>query len=248
MNEETAGEWLVEFQGRNHSGAYNQNFLWRSGTVYVMDNHRAALWCWLQHVNPETPHSIFHIDRHTDTLQSRLDEWLEHCPPLLNLTINEYLDYNYPLKFAGIDRVKLFRWDNYLSIYFAKFGQFVKSFRCATHEDGDKPNHRPLLVDIWDIPSNIDYYLDARGKPWIMNIDLDYFFWHDPDNYGLMVSQMYINKCFDIIRAKIEDGTIAVTTICLTPELEYTGGWHASEKLMEQVLSRLGINFRLPPD
>jgi len=58
------GEWLVDFKGRKSSGVYNQNFLWRSGSVYVMDNHRAAMWCWLQHVDPNHPHAILHIDRH----------------------------------------------------------------------------------------------------------------------------------------------------------------------------------------
>ena len=58
------GEWLVPFKGRNASGVYNRNFPWRSGTVYVMDNHRAAMWCWLQHVDPGQAHSLFHMDRH----------------------------------------------------------------------------------------------------------------------------------------------------------------------------------------
>jgi hypothetical protein len=47
------GKWLVPFRGRNASKVYNQNFLWRYESVYVMDNHRAAMWCWLRHINPE---------------------------------------------------------------------------------------------------------------------------------------------------------------------------------------------------
>jgi hypothetical protein len=46
------GEWPVDFRGRNRSGPYNQNFLWRRDSVYVMDNHRAAFWCWLQRIDP----------------------------------------------------------------------------------------------------------------------------------------------------------------------------------------------------
>lgn len=60
-------EWLVPFARRNASGAYNQNFLWRDGNTYVMDNHRAALWCWLQHITPGERLSLLHIDCHTDT-------------------------------------------------------------------------------------------------------------------------------------------------------------------------------------
>lgn len=55
MSPATSGEWLVPFKGRCYSGHYEQNFLWRHGNVYVMDNHRTALWCWLQHVDPRRP-------------------------------------------------------------------------------------------------------------------------------------------------------------------------------------------------
>jgi hypothetical protein len=242
------GEWLVEFKGRNPSGAYNQNFLWKRGNVYVMDNHRAALWCWLQHIHPGSSHSIFHIDRHTDTLTSRLDEWLRHLPPSWKLTIKEYLEHSYhPCDFGNSRMSPVFRWDNYLSIYLASFGNFVDCCCFAIHDgDDDKPNHQRVeWVGLWDIPSNLDYQL-AQRKPWIMNIDLDYFFWHDDAGPGLMVSDAYIDHCVDIVRQRIDDGTIAVTTICLTPEEEFTGGWEPSERLLEHILSRLGIDFKLP--
>ena len=64
--------WIVPFKGRNDTGVYNQNFVWSDGHVYVMDNHRAAAWCWAQHVDPATSHALVHIDRHNDTLQSQL--------------------------------------------------------------------------------------------------------------------------------------------------------------------------------
>ncbi|WP_197422399.1 hypothetical protein, partial [Blastomonas sp. CCH5-E3] len=40
--------WIVPFKGRNNTGVYNQNFVWNDGHLYVMDNHRAAAWCWAQ--------------------------------------------------------------------------------------------------------------------------------------------------------------------------------------------------------
>ena len=46
-------EWLVPFKGRNRSLSFDQNFLWRKDNIFIMDNHRAALWCWLQHMSPE---------------------------------------------------------------------------------------------------------------------------------------------------------------------------------------------------
>jgi hypothetical protein len=245
----TAGQWLVPFKGRNPSGAFNQNFLWRHGSVYVMDNHRAALWCWLQHIDPHAPHSIFHMDRHTDTLQSRLDEWRAHLPETWALSIEEYLVHSYPLKALGEERtLPLFSWDNYLSIYFDQFGGSIDHCFFAIHEDGDKPNHHAITASLWDMPSNLDYWLNPEHKPWIMNIDLDYFFWHasEEERPEIMVSDAFLNRCCDIIRQRMDDGSIAVTTICLTPDEGLTGGWESSERLMERVLTRLGIKFRLP--
>jgi hypothetical protein len=220
------GDWLVPFKGRNHSGAYAQNFLWRHDTVYVMDNHRAALWCWLQHVDPNSSHSIFHIDRHTDTLQSRLTEWLAHLPSSWDITIDEYLAHSYEWELIGKHVTPVIRWDNYLSIYFALFGSSIDRCHFATHDDGDKPNHRDTFTaEVWELPSNLEYWLDARNKPWIMNVDLDYFFCDDAESPRLMVSDAYLQRCFEAVRKKIDDGTIAVTTLCLTPDEAFTGGW-----------------------
>ena len=59
-----------------------------------------------------------------------------------------------------------------------------------------------------------------------------------------MVSDAYLTTCFEKVREKIEDGTIAVTTIALSPEC--TGGWGPAERLAERVLQILGVDFTLP--
>jgi hypothetical protein len=66
------GEWILPFLGRNRSGPSEDNFLWRTGSTYIMDNHRDALWCWLQHLIPGKEYNLFHIDRHFDMLDSRI--------------------------------------------------------------------------------------------------------------------------------------------------------------------------------
>jgi len=43
--------WLVPFTGRNESDVWSQNFVWKKDNIYIMDNHRAALWCWLKQLN-----------------------------------------------------------------------------------------------------------------------------------------------------------------------------------------------------
>ena len=88
--------------------------------------------------------------------------------------------------------------------------------------------------------------LDSSRGPWIFNLDLDYFFWHDVEQPGLMVSDAYLEACLEGLREKIEDGTIAVTTIALTPSRVFTGGWGPAERLAERVSQILGIDFTLP--
>lgn len=246
------GEWLVPFRGRGHSGHYRQNFLWRHEHIYVMDNHRAALWCWLQHIDPNKEHCLFHLDRHYDTLQSRLDEWIKNLPPSWEaLAIDQYLKLSYIPEDFDDSPVELFSWDNYLSIYLDRYGDSIYQPIFATHDDGDRPNHSNVMhVPLWDMPDNFDFWLDrdlhqSRDKPWIVNIDLDYFFWH-ADQPRLMVSDAYLKMLFSKIRQKLDDGTITVLTIATTPTDNFTGGWKPSSALAEKVLKILGIEFRIP--
>ena len=125
-------QWNVPFKGRIHSGVANQNFLCRSGSVHVMDNHRAALWCWLQELDLEEPHSLIHIDRHTDTLQSRLDEWMQRLPSW-TADIDAYLAQTYRMEAHDHPVI---RWDNYLSIHLREFGKSLQTVRCLTHKWG----------------------------------------------------------------------------------------------------------------
>lgn len=244
------GEWLIPFKGRNPSGAIHQNFLWKQGSVYVMDNHRAAAWCWLQHIDPSKSHSLLHIDRHYDCLQSQLQTWLAHIPPPFSkISLATYLALSYDLG-GGTGRYPVICWGNYLSIYLEMYGSAISSCRFATHDDGDKPNHKSVLHSpLWEIPTELDGWLSAQSKPWIVNIDLDYFFWHEHDedkDPDVMVSDDYLKTVFGKLREKIEDGVVAVTTIALTPDSGFTGPWEQSEQLAERVLQYLGIDFKLP--
>lgn len=239
------GTWIVPFKGRNYSSAYALNFLWRSGCVYVMDNHRAALWCWLQELELNRTHSLLHIDRHTETLQSRIEKWLDNLPSSWDLTIDEYLHHAYKVnKLLG--EVPVFGWDNYLSIYFAKFSAAIKRCYFATHEDRNAPNfHDVYKVDLWGLPNCFSESIDKNQGPWIVNIDLDYFFWKDWKT-DVMVSEAYLSACFKPLRKKIDNGTVKAITISLTPHEEYTGGWENSENLAKRILAYLDIDFHLP--
>ncbi len=238
----TAWKWLVPFKGRNYSGATEQNFLCRSGNVYVMDNHRAALWCWIQELDLSKPHSLIHIDRHTDTLQSQMDEWLKNLPDW-TAGIDEYLDKKY--KGPG-GMFSVIRWDNYLSVYLHEFGPNLTKLRFLTHDDGDPPNYNGTMFSpMWDLPKNMSYWLSNNEAPWIVNVDLDYFFCAGNDGSILMISDEYLETTFNGLKDALDRGVVDVVTLCLTPD-SYTPGWEATEQLAARILAILGLEFQLP--
>jgi len=59
---DTQGSWLIPFEQRGYSGIFECNFLWQWGNVYVMDNHRLSLWCWLRQLDSASMVDILHMD------------------------------------------------------------------------------------------------------------------------------------------------------------------------------------------
>jgi len=73
-------KWLISWEKRDQSGPVNDNFLWQSDSLYVMDNHRLALWCWWQYLDNNPGYINFvHIDRHYDALWHIAKPWNQHA-------------------------------------------------------------------------------------------------------------------------------------------------------------------------
>lgn len=193
-----------------------------------MDNHRAALWCWLQYFNTNTNDiNLFHVDRHTDTLQSNITSWVNQSTSPIhveNMGINDYL-----VKMDGLSpNAKLFRWDNYASIFLEIYKQKIGCCSFATHDEGDDPNHSSVLkIKPWLLPDNIDYFME-NGE-WICNIDLDYFCYSIGDEIKIMHSDDYIRDVFTKVKLLLDNKKIKVLTVCFSPEC--CGGWANSEKI-----------------
>ncbi len=202
-----------------------------------MDNHRAALWCWQQHLDLYSdPHSLIHIDRHYDALGSELRKHVKVMPDLRGLTIKDYLGARVKLS----DWLPLFRWDNYLSLYLEAVSPKLQTLRCLTQHDGDKPRFQGIMEpDPEDLPENFEYWL-KQGR-WIVNIDLDYFFCpsRTDDEFILMYSEAYLNEVFEGLRRAIDLGNVAVVTVCLTPS-NFTPGWEACIELSKQMFGAIG--------
>lgn len=233
------GKWIVPF---NLFPECNQNFIWNSGSIYIMDNHRAALWCWFQHMKSERKYNLFHIDRHYDTTYRWEEEWRKNTPDMFRISIHDYLAKNYG---ADFNNDCFFRWDNYLSIFLDCYSKTINECIFATHKDGEKPKFGYQEIEIWDIPDIMDN-IDKRpaGVNWILNVDIDYFFCNDESDSQLrMLSSKFIERIFRPVAGRIKDGTISVFTLALSPD--YSSGWKNSLIICEKICDILGVNFKL---
>lgn len=237
--------WLVPFRYRGSTGTFGQNFLWKSGHIYVMDNHRAAAWCWAQELDPATPHALFHIDRHYDALESDLAEWLSHLPYGIPRAITTYLE----LKQRNADgsEPRIFRWDNYLPIYSALAAGNLAPVFFATHGDGTPPRSFPFSeVEIWDLVGNIGFHIAQADVPWIINLDLDYFYCGEEEQATRFIHDDYIDALAAEIAELDRAGKLAAITIALTATEGLTAGWRGPEELATRICAALGCHFRLP--
>lgn len=170
MNENE--EWLIPFRGREYSGTFECNFLWKCENVYVMDNHRLALWCWLRHLDVSESVDLMHIDQHYDCLMSQHKKWVEALPPNISkLSLEQYQKFSYMGDEGSLFR--LFRFDSYLSLFMARYGSQIDTAFLSTHSDGDKPE---FDVIEFSMPESMGY-LNARCSALskvktILNIDI----------------------------------------------------------------------------
>ncbi|CCO23781.1 UPF0489 family protein [Maridesulfovibrio hydrothermalis] len=234
------GDWIVDFQGRNHSTAIKLNFLYRYENIFIMDNHRAALWCWLECLEKENNLNLFHVDRHYDALFSPQD--YEHFPHdhFENISISEYLACGYDNEFFAV--TPLFRWDNYLGLFVEKYRSKIDSWSFATHGKGAAPHAVSYTAyEPWEFPVAIG---ELSGN-WIFNLDLDYYFGRmGSGQMGRLFTDEYIRDWGSSLRKSLDDGVIKVLTISMSPEC--TGGWDGAERALSVLTGGLGIEFTLP--
>jgi hypothetical protein len=232
--------WIKKLHRRQGSGACHLNFLWKYNSIYIMDNHRAALWCWLQELS-EQKYNLLHIDRHYDTLNCGIDEWQKKSPDVKALTLEEYLDLSYSI---GNDKFPLVRWDNYLSLFLKFFKHMINYCFFITHNQGDKPDFNDQAEFIlWDIADNLEFWIKGYCNKWIVNIDFDYFFFKYEEEYLLLFSTKFIDAIFKSIKNQLDNGVISVLTVSLSPEC--CGGWDNAEEVLERFCNIMKVDFSL---
>ena len=205
-----------------------------------MDNHRAAAWCWAQHLGPNDKFSIAHIDQHYDLLTSQIEIWCKLTPPIETLSIEKYLSLNYKPDSTVVASV--IRWDNYFSIFMEQRGALLQSAYFLTHCVGSKPKFKFHEMQFWHAPYNLAYWL-ADHVPWVVNFDMDYFFAKWGEGRILqMFSDDYIEQLGLQIKEANDAGNVRCITLAISPEM--CGGWEQGLHAL-RVFCR-GLNLSLP--
>jgi hypothetical protein len=231
------GEFLIPFRGRNRSGPIDVNFLWRWGRLYVMDNHRLALWCWWQHWESRPIWRLLHIDRHYDALWSIYNPWPSHSTEEHRRELDQYLSATVT---EGADDLALYRWDNYLAAFLSLHADRIKRVVLATAKEGAPPTRGPLdNCGPWDLMREVQFTVSDKEKdptPWILNIDLDYFVCQiRPEAYVRLHADVFLAELAQIIKKGYEQGIFRVITIAMSPEP--AGGWAMADHLLKVLLA-----------
>lgn len=204
------------------SGRETLNFLLKYSNVYVMDNHLAAGWCWLQELNIGDTCCFFHVDQHQDLCDGGPIEQYNFISENPHLSLEEYTAPEYDIKYGTI---KVVRWDTYIrQMQHVSPNWFTRCYFACPEIVQDFPGSTDLHLNIhynagaFELYNNVDHWLRLNEEPFIFNIDLDYFF---NDKGMRLFSDDYIQAmAFDINKAMDK---IAVMTIALSPEC--CGSW-----------------------
>jgi len=226
------GVWLIPWSVRGHSGAIHDNFLWRSDRLYVMDNHRLALWCWWQHLDSEPQDwNFLHIDRHYDAQWQIARPWQDHYEQSHRSDLAAFRSAKYP---DGGDELDLYRWDIITSALLTLDDESIHKWNFATACEG-VPLDVPDLQTIspWNLPAFLKYVVsdpEKQNHPFIVDIDIDYFTHLDLDGHqGQVFSDQYIRELGSALVTGLANGTIGVATVALSPTT--TGSWELAEEL-----------------
>lgn len=235
---------LIEFQGRNRSGNVNQNLLWNEGNIYIMDNHRAALWCWFQHFKNNERYNFFHIDQHYDAGTEHLSDSGISPNQLLGYNLEDYLDAEYTSNING-SKHKVIQWGDYVSIFFKFFPQRFDKVFFATQREGSNDNKPKNFgeKELFNLIQNFDSWLSDDFK-WIVNLDLDIFYHNVNDETVKFIDDEFINGFAKELKKSYDKGKFLVLTIALSPEC--CGGWSNSEKILKIFTEEFNLEFDLP--
>ena len=237
---------------KNLSGAYDVlKFLLKSNSVpiYIMDNHLAAAWCWMQECNTNEKYNFMHIDQHDDLGVRGFANNIAFIRTNPQISLEEYCEKTYS---TLVGTFKSFQCDNYITACHYLFPNwfntnlFYYTDRCikgSTQGSGyenfseQKKDEGYIIQDIKRFveeqvfpSSELDIDESMQKKKWIVNLDLD-FFWDKRGN-RIFDDQFVYDLGITISNAM---KNIQILTIALSPK--WCGGWKNAIECSRTLLS-----------
>lgn len=236
---------LIPFTERGFSGSVTDHLLFKveGAPIYVMDNHRLAMWCWFDalksYSSKKEEFNLLHIDAHPDLSPNGLEQFEKDQKDIAEFSLDEYRNY-----WDQEHNIPLIRWDNYLTFFLKRYHSLVKPHNTfsATHKMGSETSlHHDILPH--ELVKFMDNHLGEKifynTNRWIVNLDIDYFFSPQPDKLVLF-SDEYLEKMAKILKEALASGSVAVLSIALSPEC--CGSWEKAESLLSKMFD---IRFQL---
>lgn len=233
-------------------GAYDRlKFLWMSDNapIYIMDNHLAAAWCWMQECNIIEKYNFMHIDQHADLGVRGYAKDIEIIRNNPHLSLEDYCELTYS---NPCGTYKSFQCDNYITACQYIFPNWFNTnliyytAPCikGSPQGSGYENFSEQRMDkdflIQDIKQFIDGQIfppnepaigeDIQKKKWIVNLDFD-FFWDKNDN------RIFEDKYVTDLGKTLGDAmkNIQVLTIAISPK--WCGGWRNAIECSRTLLS-----------
>ncbi len=257
---------------QNNDRVFDQVFVCKENYIYIMDNHRAALWCWLQEVSnyKNKQFSLLHIDNHPDMSPVGI----HHCKcatklNILKLGLREYLEVKHNCE--EYKTIPIFSYENFLRYFIENFPNIIDSEDVyITHNQcEDKPSPpEPKVIEaiekfIGREQNNsldcslvvghlyredlLNLSVDKSGKDWIIDIDLDYFYNEKTHSLDIELAQ----KVFNLLKRWHDTQKVTVITIAWSPEFminrEKEGlniGIERAESLNKEFCKIFNVDFK----
>ncbi len=190
------GSFLIPPSKKEYARVYDNTFLWKEENIYVMSNHRLALWCWLQCGDIfEGKHTLIHIDEHTDARRWEgagepecLEKALSIFNNLANFETYENLQCPYRDPWNGRQTRPCITYDNFVHLA-AKANLFQHYYIYSSVGDWHTGlpetsyDFKKNVLDVYNLAENIK---NSNGKC-IIDIDLDFF--DNRDGFSKKVSE-----------------------------------------------------------
>lgn len=209
--------------------------------IFLMDNHKLALWCWCKYLDNNKKYDLIHIDHHYD-LDCQNEEEHKYClgdiknMKISNFSLNEYIDFaNY------INTIPKTFFNNCYFIVIEEKPSYFE-YKNADFIKGENTSSLDELEELL-----------KQGENKIVNIDADYFFKFNEDDEDDESKNKYIKsedyEKINELGSKLKEyiDKIDIITIAISPYYcdAYNDGTtygENSKDFIKKILSYLSIS------